>query len=258
MNSVWPILVVVVISILTSVIGKLKEQAEIKKAQEAKRRRYEEQIRTGATVSPRTAPQQPQQQTRPQPQPRIVTATTTDQREARLQEIRERRQAELRELRERQARLRQQQAPGPARPGTPAQREPRAVRPGMPRPAEPKPSPPRGRGDGTQGSESSRDVIQRRDRERQREIAQTREIETASQRKLEAAQRERDRLRARLDRERNDAATLLGTQREIGDSLRHVLTGGSMKVRRARLRQVVALNEIFSKPVSERRDHLGT
>jgi hypothetical protein len=80
-NNLWFLLAVFGMSMLSWVIGKLREQAKIKAAKDAARRRYEESLRTGRVAD----------------EPAKPTAVAP-----RNQDLAERRQAQLRELRKQQ------------------------------------------------------------------------------------------------------------------------------------------------------------
>jgi len=255
MNSMWPILIVVAISVISSIVGKLKEQAEINRAREAAKRRYEDQIRTGdvpnqqQTAQPRQVRQPPRQ-----PPPIVTEAPQAQQRDARLREIAARRQAELRELRERQARMRQQA--GQPNPGTAQQpvRQPpaRVVRPGTPRTQQDPRHPQRAQAQQQpQQQQQARNVPgTRRERERSREIAQTREIELQAQRdQAVAAQR---RLRSNLERDQKQTAAAEAMREAQMHTLSAMLTSGSMASRRHRIRQAIVLG----KPIVHREGHL--
>ena len=285
MNQFWIFLIVIGISVVSSIIGKLKEQAEINRAREAARRRREEEVRTGQpqtetqSASTRQRPAQPSQQTRPQPA----------SREDRMREVSARRQAELRDLRERQARERAEresqgrsqqvtqqgaqqgtqkgtQVRGPSRSGAPprpTQRGADVVRPGTPqRTGEQTARRRSASGDG----DTARDAYLRRERERQREIAQTREIEMEAQRKSRDTRRAKEKARAEGDDGGYKSyiplqgiggspvkkAKKAQGKTALSGSIRELLTGGTPASRRERLQQIIALNEILEKPVSER------
>lgn len=283
MNQFWIFLIVVGISVASSIIGKLKEQAEINRAREAARKRREEEERTGRPAEqPSRQTQisaQSEYRTSAQSQQTQQTQTTTPaptatSREQRMRDIAARRQAELRELRERQARMRAQrgqtaeedsgaQVRGPAQRG---QRTPDVVRPGTPRPAARQTSQQRRSAYGD-GETNARDAYLKRDRERQREIAQTREIELEAQRQSREVARKRQLAKDKGEEayksyvpladltgaaEKVKGKTKAAKKSAMSGSIREMLTGGTAASRRERLQMIVVLNELLDKPLAMR------
>jgi len=250
MNNAWPILIIVAISIISSIVGKIKEQAEIKRAKDAAQRRYQEQIRTGQAPNPQQSQvRAPGVLQAPQQSP----ASAGDQ----LRDIAARRQAELRELRKRQAAQREQRRmpkdPAPL-PTQPTERRAAVVRPGTPRQStRPQPIPQR-------TNDAEADL-------RQRQAARNREIEQARAAEFEAQQKQRIALQLRAQKKsvakkpavRNfPQPATKQTRANTGlGSLKGMLTSGTGESRRKTLQQLMALNEILDKPVSERRNHLA-
>lgn len=116
---------------LSWVFGKLREQAELKKARDAARRRHEESLRTTHLTERSPARLSPQ-----------------EQRQRERQDLAARRQAQLRELRQRQHERVSRpgtvvvRGPGPTMPQRPAPRPVGPLRPGVPAPPTGRRTPP--------------------------------------------------------------------------------------------------------------------
>ncbi len=258
MGGNWIYIIVAVFIGLGKLLEYMREQRDIKVARENAAKQREEAIGTGRDPAVQTQAPAAPNQARPQP------ATAAQTRDQRMRELAAKRQAELRDLRERQAQNRAQRGTQDASASTRSPRMPetssssrsaRVLKPGTPKQRTEQPTPKAK--SKPSGVNTARESQLRRERERQREIAQQREIELDAQRRAQdtkrrAAQtkkRERDQ---QLLRTAETARLASASGADMSKSIRELLTGGTAGSRRDRLRQVIAINEILDKPVSQR------
>lgn len=239
-QNLWMLLIFFGLSALSWVVGKMREQATIRKQKEEARQRYEEQLRTGRDAEPG-----PQRTVSPQ------TPVPAD--------LAERRQAQLRELRRQQqgrtsasppivvarpapqSRVRTipggvviQRGPGsPQRPQAPATRP--AKRPASSK-NDPLASPWLALDQRRQAEQSERERIAR-----EAEARETQQV------RLEAAQR-----RAPVPVEDDAPESPASARHRRGMGVRELLVPGPSRQRPADLQRLFALSEVLGRPVSLR------
>lgn len=229
-TSTWIFWIIVGVTILQVVFGKMREQAEVNRARKEREMRRQQALRTGEGLG-----RQDESMDRPTVQ---VQAT---------QDLQARRQAQLRALRERQQqRMKQQQNRGPSRPTAgqrPAQTSTPQRSPARPAPPQTPAQTP------AQKAARQRQMLIQREQQRRADEQRAEQEGRAAQRARQEAERTREKLRAQAAIKKQSLGTI-----EIQPADSVALAEGIPDVPRTRddWRRAIIAAEILSRPVSVR------